>query len=104
MTIYETLTIEDNEPSCCSPNPCCEPPCDEPSFWDLLPQCRLNWIALGLAAFAIGFGLIGLGYLNLGVIANIPGVNLLNLFIDRITLNQGIRLLMMLLSIILISA
>ena len=68
MSVYNSLLAETKHPHCEDSNPCCEPPCDEPSFWDLLPQCRLNWIALGLAAFAIGFGLIGLGYLNIGVI------------------------------------
>ena len=68
MSVYQSLFTEGKQPHCEDSNPCCEPPCDEPSFWDLLPQCRLNWIALGLAAFAIGFALIGLGYLNIGVI------------------------------------
>ena len=72
MSIYTSLLADTKQPHCEDSNPCCEPPCDEPSFWDLLPQCRLNWIALGLAALAIGFALIGLGYLNIGVIANIP--------------------------------
>ena len=70
MTIYESLVTNDKNP-CCPTNPCCEEECEEPSFWDLLPQCRLNWIGFGLAAFAIGFGLIGLGYLNIGTAVNV---------------------------------
>jgi hypothetical protein len=102
MSIYTSLLADTKRPHCEDSNPCCEAPCDEPSFWDLLPQCRLNWIALGLAAFAIGFALIGLGYLSIGVIGTILTLPVLP--IDSTTLNQGIRLLMMLLSIILISA
>ena len=75
MTIYEALTTEDKQPSCQpSQSHVAEEPCDEPSIWDSLPQCRLNWIALGLAAFAIGFGLIGLGYINIGMTLNLAGI------------------------------
>ena len=76
MAIYEALVTDGKKRPCPPPSPCCEEPCDEPSFWELLPQCRLNWIALGLAAFAIGFGLIGLGYINIGTtidVANAAG-------------------------------
>ena len=106
MTVYESLINEDKQRPCKPSNPCCEEPCDEPSFWDLLPQCRLNWIALGLAAVAIGFGIIGLGYINIGVIVsffmNLPFPPPLPF--DAAFLTQGSRLIAIFLGIILVSA
>ena len=105
MSVYEALIEEGKQPHCERPNPCCEEPCDEPSFWDLLPQCRLNWIALGLAAFAIGFGLIGLGYLNIGVIRQLPIMDFPVIDVTNPTLlAQGIRLTLIFLGVILVFA
>ena len=102
MTVYEALINEDKQPSCRPLNPCCEEPCDEPSFWDSLPQCRLNWIALGLAALAIGFGLIGLGYINIGTIFGIITVPVIlpSPFVNPTYLTQGSLLISIFLGII----
>ena len=107
MTVYEVLINEDKQPACRPPNPCCEEPCDEPSFWDSLPQCRLNWIALGLAAIAIGFGLIGLGYINIGttiIVANATNSTPIRATFDPTYLTQGSRSISIFLGIIGVSA
>ena len=107
MTVYEALINEDKQPSCGPRNPYCEEPCDEPSFWDSLPQCRLNWIALGLAALAIGFGLIGLGYINIGTtitVANATNSNTIPITFDPTYLTQGSLLIATFLGIIGVSA
>ena len=107
MTVYEALINEDKQPSCRTLNPCCEEPCDEPSFWDSLPQCRLNWIAFGLAAIAIGFGLIGLGYINIGTtitVANATSSTTIRATFDSTYLIQGSLLIAIFLGIIGVSA
>ena len=105
MTVYEALINEDKQPSCRPLNPCCEEPCDEPSFWELLPQCRLNWIAFGLAALAIGFGLIGLGYINVGTtFALVTNAEEPSPFVNPTYLTQGSRLISIFLGIIGVSA
>jgi hypothetical protein len=108
MTVYEALITDGKCPPCRPSNPCCEEPCNEPSFWELLPQCRLNWIALGLAAFAIGFGLIGLSYINIGTAVDAAKAtthtNPLDVTFDPTFLTQGSRLIFIFLSIIGVSA
>ena len=42
MTIYEALINEDKQRPCRPLNPCCEEPCDEPSFWELPPTVSLE--------------------------------------------------------------
>ena len=107
MTVYEALINEGKHRPCRPLKPCCEEPCDEPSFWELLPQCRLNWIAFGLAALAIGFALIGLGYINIGTIFGIiaiPPSTLPNPFVNPTYLTQGSLLIAAFLGIIAVTA